>query len=346
MIQHSLPLITGETLSAVKEVLDSKMLAHGAVVESFEKGITDYIGGYETACVGSGGAAILLALNALNIGINDEVIFPTYVCRSVIEAVLTSGAKPVLCDVDENWVVSYRTIYPVVTKRTRAIIVPHVYGIKADVGEISKLGIPIIEDCAQAFGKTINNKKIGLDAELSIFSFHPTKCLTTGEGGAIMLNKKAKTLREKVFALRDGESKFTRRIFSPMSDISATIGLVQLKNYDAFLDRRFQIARRYDEVLLNKKSIKIINSNKIDTMYFRYVLKTDRVSKIYFEKFEREGIVTRRGVDLLLHSITGDNKTFKNSEFLFNHTLSLPIYPSLTEDEVLKILNAVDIIFN
>lgn len=347
MILHSCPLIDDDILTNIEKVLTSKMIAQGEVVEAFEKGITDYIGGYRTVCVGCGTAALLLSLKILNINDKDEVILPSLVCRSVYEATAESGAVPVLCDVDDNWVVSYNSIEPFITNKTKAIIVPHLYGIKADIEEIKKLNVPIIEDCAQAFGRTIDNKKIGTEGDLAVFSFNPTKCLTTGEGGGVMINGNNKQLAEKLLRIRSGDTELSRRFFSPMSNISAAIGISQLEKYDIFLEKRFRIAGLYNQLFGKTKGIQCLDNSKNSTMYYRYVVKTEQPCETYIKSFEREGVIARRGADLLLHrAAKQDPKKFENSEYLFKHTLSIPIYPALKEEEVTHICKVIDKIFN
>lgn len=341
MIPHSYPFLDDDTLQSIKKILDSRMLAQGKVVRKFESRITEYIGGHATACVGSGSAAILLGLKVLGVGPGDEVVLPTYVCSSVLEAVLASDATPVLCDVNDHWVVSSDTIAATLSRKTKAIIVPHVYGIVADVDEIRKLGIPILEDCAQAFGRTTHNAAIGVKGDLAVFSFHPTKCLTTGEGGALMLNKPM-ALRDRMFELRDGDASLYRRIFSPMSDIAAGIGLSQLNSYDHFLERRRSIAKQYDHALSDKSSVNIIDPLQTPTMYFRYVIKTSDAFDKYQYKFAQDGISVRRGIDALLHrKLNKHPSDYKNAEYLFDHTLSLPIYPALDDINLQKIIESV-----
>jgi len=346
MITHSSPSLSCDILSEIKDVLHTKMIAQGQVVELFEQQISKYIGGRSTICVGSGTAAIQLSLKALKVGIGDEVILPTLVCRNVLEAVLSNGSTPVLCDVGDNWVVTYDTVKQCVTRKTKVIIVPHLYGIKVDIQTINKIGIPIIEDCAQAFGRTIDNIRIGNEGDLAVFSFHATKCLTTGEGGAVMVNSNNKLLIRRLFQLRDGGNELSRRIFSPMSNISAAIGIVQLRKYDYFLKKRFELARLYNRFFKNKNDVQTLDNKKNSSMYFRYVVKTRRTFSSNAKKFEKEGIVVRRGVDLLLHHLIGKKAyEFKNADFLFNHTISLPIYPALKQKEIRCICRAINNVF-
>lgn len=343
MITHSSPYVKSkDIIREIKKVLDSKMLAQGEVVRKFEEEITSYLSGYKTACVGSGTAAIWLALKVLEVKEGEEVVLPTLVCKSVLEAVMASQAIPVLCDVDDDWVVSYQTIKPFLTKKTKVIIVPHIYGIKADINNIRQLGLPVIEDCAQAFGKTIDNRRIGIEGELSIFSFHPTKCLTTGEGGAVMVNYRSKKLTSRLLQMRNGGPRFCRINFAPMSDITAAIGLTQLSRYDYFLQRRFQIARYYDYVLKQKEDIEQLGGKPLPSMFFRYVVKTKRSFNYYVGPFAKEGIIVRKGVDLLLHRLLKmDRILFRNAEYLFEHTLSIPIYPVLSDSQIKHIGKAM-----
>ena len=265
MILHSKPWITEEDNLAVAQVMSSGMIGQGRKVIEFEKNFSDWVGGVNGVAVGSGAAALQLALLGLGINSTHEVILPTYVCESVLEAVLSVGATPVLSDVGVNWLIEAHTVEKLITKKTAAIIVPHMYGIFADVKSFKKFGLPVIEDCAQAVG----DKKIDkIEGDIAVFSFHPTKCLTSGEGG--MLVSKNEILLEKAREIRDGNKTVLHaRFLSPMSDIQAALGLSQLSRYADFLKKRREIAGKYliDLAAIN---MKLVNYEaKASSMFFR-----------------------------------------------------------------------------
>ncbi len=321
------------------------MIGQGDRTAVFEREFSRWVGvEHDGVGVASGAAALTLALLAIGAGRGDEVILPTYVCPSVMEAVITVEATPVLCDVGLSWVMESQNVAPYITNKTKAIIVPHMYGIFADVISFKQFKIPIIEDCAQAI--TGNNEK-QVFGDIAFFSFHPTKCLTTGEGGIAISRNEQYVKRMRI--LRDGvESANVARVFSPMSDIASSLGLSQLSRYNEALDRRRSIASYYREVL--EKVVPHAFSASIfkKSMFFRFPLRVPGGLELYQARFEEKGINIRRGVDKLLHRLLNiaDDK-YPTSVMLFNSTISLPIYPALTEEEISYCANlAADILSN
>jgi dTDP-4-amino-4,6-dideoxygalactose transaminase len=152
MIPHSKPWITPADVEAVERALGSGMIGNGSRVAELESSLSRWVGCEDGVAVGSGSAAVLLALLGVGIEPGDDVVMPTYVCSSVLEAVITAGARPLLCDVGSEWVVTPADVERVITRETKAIIVPHMYGIFAGVSEFRAFGRPVIEDCAQAVG--------------------------------------------------------------------------------------------------------------------------------------------------------------------------------------------------
>src|SRR6185369_15632781 len=171
----SKPWITNEDIEAVSRSLQGLMIGQADTTAEFESLIAEWVVGQGGVAVGSGTAAILLALKTLGIKEGDEVVLPTYVCHSVAEAVVASGAKPILCNVGENWVMTPESLALHLTSKSKAIIVPHLYGIYADIAGFKQFGLPIIEDCAQALGRSRSHP---IKGDIAVFSFHPTKCLS------------------------------------------------------------------------------------------------------------------------------------------------------------------------
>lgn len=337
-ILHSKPWITEEDKLSVAETLSSGMLAQGEKVKEFELKFSDWVGGKTGIATGSGTSAIYLALLTLDIKSEDEVILPTYVCESVLEAVLSSGAKPVLCDVGPDWVVEPNCVEKLITPKTVAIIVPHMYGIFADVKGFKKFNVPVIEDCAQAVG----DKKIdSIQGDIAVFSFHPTKCLTTGEGG--MLVSGNEKINEKARELRDGDkNNLHARFLSPMSNIQAALGISQLNRYPEFLRKRREIAGKY-LTHLAAIDLKLVNYEaKASSMFFRMPVRTIGGAYKYQGLFEKEKIHVRKGVDKLLHRMMKlDDALFPMAVQHFDTTVSVPIYPALTDGDILKCVASV-----
>jgi UDP-4-amino-4-deoxy-L-arabinose-oxoglutarate aminotransferase len=343
MISHSRPLITDADRRALDEVLASRMLAQGERTQQFEQKLSEWVGGEGGVAVGRGSAALVLALRALDIGEGDEVVLPTYVCRSVLEAVVTVGAVPVLCDVGPDWVVTDENVASVLTGRTQALIVPHMYGIFADVASLTRFGLPIIEDCAQA----VDDKgKHPIRGDIAVFSLHPTKCFTTGEGGIGVTRDPARLAAMRV--IRDGTGAAAQgRLFSPLSDLAAALGLSQLSRYHDALARRRVLANRYTAALEPLLPDSFRNHPARDGMYFRYPLKIAGGLDACSDRFARHGVCVRRGVDMLLHRLRGEpDANFKMAVALFETTVSLPLYPALTDEEHAVCVNAAVEIFS
>ncbi len=296
MIPHSRPWIAGDDLEAVAGVLRSGQIAEGPTTARFEAAMSQWLGlRHPGVAVGSGAAAHQLALLALDVSSGDEVVLPTYVCRSVLDVVRASGATPVLADVGPQWVVTPATVAALVGERTRAIIVPHLYGIFADVAAFRTFGVPIIEDCGQAVDCP---PRWALEGDVGVFSFHPTECLTTGEGGLAAAWDSSLNMRLRGF--RDGRLS-ARRVLAPMSDVAAALGLSQLARYDVALERRRLIAGTYRHALGEAAGPLLRRTPWDRTMHFRFVMSSEGGLDAQAAAFARKRVIVRRGVDELLY---------------------------------------------
>lgn len=146
MIPHSRPWITPSDLRAVRRTLDTAMIGQGNLTATWEKTLSAWVHGIGGVAVASGSAALELALRALHCRKGTEVIMPAYVCRDVYQAIVASGARPVLCDVGPDWLVEPENVAPLVSARTGALLLPHLYGLFLDLDRFRGFGVPIIED--------------------------------------------------------------------------------------------------------------------------------------------------------------------------------------------------------
>lgn len=340
MIPHSKPLISTHAYKAIHDVLKTNLITCGDKVRKFEESISSYIGTKKTFTTSNCTSAILMALKALCIKERDEVILPTYVCKTVLDAVSANGSIPVLCDIGNYWNVTTESVSNVLSSKTKAIIVVHIFGIPVNTFSFRKFNLPIIEDCAQAFGAITEETKVGSIGDIGVFSFQATKCLTTGEGGAITANND--------YLIKKIENIANNNIVpSIMCDIQAALGLSQLDNYDQFILKRKNIAERYFKGLKGVVNLELPVHLKDKSIFFRYPVKMKKhnFSQIKIE-YEKRNIQVRRGVDALLHNELGlSDSNFINSVKIFTETLSLPIYPALTEEEQAKVIEATRDIF-
>ncbi len=339
IITHSKPFLSAKDQKAINAVLKSGMVAEGNVVREFEHTVSQYLGLLGGVATSSGTDALLLAMKSLGISNADEVIIPTYACRSVWDAVKITGAKPVLCDIGEDWCGNLDTIKPHITRRTKAIIVVHTYGIMVEVASICKLGIPVIEDCCQAFGNKWEGKMAGTIGDFCVLSFHATKLLTTGEGGMVLT--KDRNWISRLRGLKQGKNiRGIVRYRQPMSDLQAALGLSQLARYESFLKRRRLIADYYF-THLQGLLIELPNHIRHRSIFFRFPLRIRGDFEALRKLFDAEGIQVRHGVDALLHRIMEVGSTkFPMAQKYFNETLSIPLYPALKRKECERVVDA------
>ena len=334
-ISHSKPTINSIDLVAVKFQLNEKNLANGSKVQEFEKliGVANDVS--YALCTSSGSSALQVCLLALKMPIHSEIILPSYVCKSVYDAVRSLGFIPVLCDIGSNWVMTEKSIRSKITNKTAAIILVHTFGIDAWNDELNKLNIPIIEDLCQGFALQKYTHR-PLKGIMGFCSFNATKCLTTGEGGAVITNS-VDHYNRSTQIIKD---KLVSTIFS---DYQAALGIAQLKQYPEFVEARKKIAKRYINEINDKSNTENFSKTMDKSVCFRFVLSGNYNVDAIIEKAGRENIAIRRGVDKMLHS--KDNlKDFDETIKTFNSTLSLPIYPSLSneeQDRVIKFINSL-----
>jgi dTDP-4-amino-4,6-dideoxygalactose transaminase len=328
-ISHSKPYISINEQLAVRDLLDKSHLAKGPVNEELEKALRLYFSANECMCFPSASIAIFAALKNMIRNSDDEVILPTYVCDSVLKAILEIGAVPVLCDIGKDWNITVAAVEKHISSKTKAIIVPHIFGLPAEVNHICDLGIPVIEDCAQSFGACLGGKKLGTFGNYGAFSFNATKCISAGEGGALIST----------------EYSINTDFFAIFSDVQAALALSQLEKYNDFLERRKKIAGMYFSGIKQDLTDKL-RAQRENSVFFRFPLDVD---KLDFDRIQAEfvlqGVAVRRGVDVLLHrKLALSDTDFPNAVKTFNRTLSVPIYPALQDEEAEKIIEAVNAI--
>jgi perosamine synthetase len=317
--------------------MGSGYIAQGAMVAEFEEKYSNYLGIYGAIATNSGTSALHLALLSLDIKRGDEVILPTYVCTSLLNAINYVNATPIFVDIDSNdYNLNPQILDNYITKRTKAIIIPHMFGKCADLDEIIKYDIPIIEDCAQSLGAKYKGKKAGSMGLLSICSFYATKMITTGEGGIVASNDEH--LLEKMRDLRDYDFKqrYITRYNYKMTDMQASMGINQLKKLSCFISRRKYVAECYNKILTNSSNIKTPAYDN-ERVYYRYIIQIKKNLESIENYFLDNNIMCRRSINGLLHKYANTPGNFPNAEYAISNTLSIPIYPSLSNEDLEKI---------
>lgn len=347
IIHHSKPDIWEDDVEAVSSTLRSGFLSQGEKVLDFEDKMRHFVGRKYALAVNSGTSALHLALLSLGIKEGDEVILPTYLCSAVLNPITYLRATPVLIDTEKsNFNVSVDCIRQAATPRTKAIIVPHLFGCPVPIDEIISLGVPIIEDCAQAIGGTYKGKELGSYGDVSICSFYATKMMTTGQGGMVLTDDE--DIYQRALDLRefDGCDNYKARYNYKLTDIQAALGIVQLERLPEFTRYRRSVARRYNSVF-SKLPFTLPEAARIkENVFFRYVMLTDEFRDDVIGQYRHLGIEVKKPVHKPLHRyLKLDPDRFPQAEKLMEKAISIPIYPALDDHEIERIIDATRQIF-
>ena len=335
-IPHSMPTLGQEEARGLQEVLASGNIATGEEVERFEQAMAPYLGLRGAVATSSGTAALHLGLLALGVKEGDEVIIPSFTCSALLNAAHYCRATPVVVDVDEEQMnISYAATRKALTKRTTAIVVPHMFGNPVeDMDDFLSLGPPLIEDCAQSLGATCRGRMTGTLGEIAMFSFYGTKVITTGHGGMVV--SRNDKLLERIRDLREYDKKddYKVRYNYCMTDLQARMGRIQLGKLPSFLKTREERAQLYDKHIKGLEGVMLPRHGGI---YYRYVVKINegKLQQV-LEKLQQEGIEAQQPVFCPLHRYLGLDG-FEATEKVYAEALSLPIYPRLKSEEVSSI---------
>jgi len=340
MIPHSKVVLEEEDIAGVVEVLRSGQLAAGTKVRTLEENLASLIGVRYGAAVSSGTAALHLALLCLGIGHGSEVILPSYVCTALLNAVHYVRGTPVVVDVNpDTYNLEEEAIRGAITPKTGAIIVPHMFGLAADMDGILSLGVPVIEDCAQSVGARYKGKCTGSFGKLSIFSFYATKMICAAEGGLVLSDDVALIERIRDLRAYDEKEAYSVRYNYKLTDIQAALVISQLKRWPGLIRKRRKISRIYDAGLEGHVSRIPVNPEGSEHSYYRYVIQVDDPIG-FLKEMRTRGVECRKPVFKPLHrylNLSG----FPMTELAWSKAVSIPIYPSLSEIEADRIVDAV-----
>jgi dTDP-4-amino-4,6-dideoxygalactose transaminase len=243
--------------AAVNRVLDSERYILGPEVQAFEREFAEYCGTSHAVGVANGTEAITIALRAMGIGPGDEVVVPSFTFYASAEAIPPTGATPVFCDVDpDTYCVTAETVRAALTPRTKAVIAVHLFGNVAPVAEIEALGVPVLEDAAQAAGSICTTGRPGALGTAATFSFFPSKNLGCfGDGGIITTSDEQIAERARTLRFHGSHDKVTYEQVgynSRLDELQAAVLRVQLPHLDAWADGRRQAAEHYEEAGLGE----------------------------------------------------------------------------------------------
>ena len=360
----SKPFFDQEEIIEIKKVLDSGWVSQGPEVKEFENKVSKYLNIKYAIAVSNCTAALHLALKSIGISTNDEVLVADYTFPATGHSVLYCKAKPIFIDVNpKTYNIDPSKIEEKITDKTKAIIPVHTFGQSSEMDEIKKIAIEhnlrIIEDAACSFGAKYKNKYSGTLGDIGCFSFHARKGITTGEGGMVVTNNKelADKIRHfSVFGMKSAwdREKATNFIVPEfidvgynykMSDITAAIGIVQLNRIKKIIKRKVELAKYWDE--------KIENLNYIDAPYVSQNCKHIYQSYVTLvdKKIDRNNLITKllgKGIQTQIGTYAShiqpayiNNQICPNSLDIFKRALALPMYYSLSYENIDYVFNII-----
>lgn len=340
---------------AMQRVLDSGIYVLGKEVATFEQEFASYSQLKYAIGVGNGTDALFLSLKALGIGSGDEVITTAMTAAYTAFVVVYAGATPVFVDIHpDTYEIDETKLEQAITKRTKAIIPVHLFGQPCNIQAIMNIAkrhkLKVIEDCCQAHGAQVGNRRVGTFGDVACYSFYPTKNLGgIGDGGAILTHTKA--LAEKIRLLHNGHqtSKYYHTAVgynSRLDEMQAAILRVKLNHLDQFIAKRQQIASWYDQYLDDAVVVKPVVRNHVRHVYHLYVIQSkqrDRLQKV----LAKNNIFTQVHYPWPLHKLPAFSSLKKkyrlpHSELMSKKALSLPIYPGLNQRSVKRIADIIN----
>ena len=352
--------INEQDIEAVVNVLKSDYLTTGPKIAEFERKVADYTGAKYAVAIANGTAALHAACYAAGIGEGDEVITTPITFAASSNCVLYCGGTPVFADINpETYNISPEDIERKITPKTKAIIAVHFTGQPCEMEQIHviahKYNLIVIEDGAHALGAEYQGKRVGTLSDMTTFSFHPVKHITTGEGGMILtdnpeLYQRLKLFRthgitreEELLTKNDGPWYYEQLDLGynyRITDIQCALGVSQMDRLPEFLEKRKQIAKRYNEAFAANEQIQLpYQKEGCDNAWHLYVIRIKNGKrKEIFEKLRAAGIgVNVHYIPVYQHPYHRTHGyaevTCPNAEEYYKECISLPMYPDLKEEE-------------
>lgn len=372
MIPYARQSVDEEDIQGVVEVLRSDWLTTGPMVERFEQAVGDFVGAKHAVAVSNGTAALHAAMAAASIGPGDEVIVPTMTFAATANAVVFQGGHPVFIDVLPNTLlVDPSEAEAKITSRTRAIIAVDYAGQPCEYDALraiaDKHGVSLVADACHSLGAEYKRRKVGTLADLTVFSFHPVKHITTGEGGMVVTDnveyaEKMRRFRNHGISTDHRQRAKDSTWFYEMTDLGynyrltdfqCALGVSQLRKLPDWIKRRREIAREYDLAFAQSPAIKpLVASADIKHSYHLYVVKLEEAQlegrrASAFEALRQEGIgVNVHYIPVHLHPFYCEHFGTRPgmcpvAEEAYERILSLPIFPTMKDQEVKEVIEKV-----
>ncbi len=351
VVPHARPIIGAAEEEAVLRVLRSGALAQGAEVAAFEGEFAEHFGlGRPCVAVNSGTSGLHLALLALGVGPGDEVVVPSFTFAATANAVALTGATPVFADVDDHFCLDPEAVSAVVGPRTAALLPVHLYGQPAAMDRLLPLahrhGLAVVEDAAQAHGAALGGTPVGALGDVGVFSLYPTKNMTSGEGGMVPV---AAPEHERLLRLLRNQGMAERYrnevvgLNNRMSDLHAAIGRVQLTRVAGWTRRRREIAAVYDARLHGVGTPAVREG--ATHVYHQYTVRVPEDRDGFAAALLAEhGIASGVFYPVPVHRLPsfGLSLDLPATERAAAQCLSLPVHPALTDDDVDRVVVAVN----
>ena len=339
------PQINWREQLAVMRVLKSGSLAQGPEVKLFEEEFSKIVGDRECVAVNSGTSALHVSLLALGIGSGDEVILPSFTFAATANVVALVGATPVFVDIDpKTFCIDADLIQSAISKKTKAIIVVHLYGLAADMTKILEIAqinsLLVVEDAAQAHLASIDNKNVGTFGDAAAFSFYPTKNMTSGEGGMVVLKNSKDARICRLLRNQGMESKYQNEVIGfnlRMTDIHAAIGRCQLRKLSEATEKRIKNAQ-YLSQKLNSEFIPYVPTG-FKHVFHQYTVRIKDSRNDFSVALQNLGIGNSVYYPTQVHKLPSFNLDLilRETELATNEVLSLPVHPSLTKRQLIRV---------
>jgi dTDP-4-amino-4,6-dideoxygalactose transaminase len=331
-------------------VIESGRYILGPEVEAFENEFAGYLGAAHCVGVANGTDAITLALRALGVEQGDEVVLPSFTFYATAEAAVNAGATPVFCDIDpDTFCVTRETVERAITPRTKAIVAVHLFGNVAPVPDLMELGLPVLEDAAQAAGATLDGRKAGSLGHAATFSFFPSKNLyCLGDGGAVTTNDPEVAERVRRLRFHGSEDKVTFvdvGYNSRLDELQAAALRVLLPELDGWNESRRSAARAYEEQGLREVVSLPTPVKGADPVYHLYVVRSAAADELAAE-LEAEGIGVRAYYRVPVHLQPamarwgGPELDLPGTETAARENLAFPMGSELAPEAISEVVNA------
>lgn len=330
---------------AAADAVASGQWAGGPRVQALEVALARRARRAHAVGVASGLSALRLGLKALGVERGDEVIVPAYACVALANAALALGASPIAAEVGADWNVDPRAVAAVRTSRTRAVIAVNTFGVAADVASLGRTGLSVIEDCAHGFGLAVADGVMGGRADLAVLSFHATKLIGAGEGGAVVTDRAEAA--EVVRTWRDygDEPPDGTRLNDKLSDVHAAIAGCQLERLEAMIAAREARAQRYEARLATvaqRTGAFRLPAGPAPRVWYRYAIElTERDAADVVDALRQRGIGAARPVT---DWRPAGGRACPTADRAYARLVSLPLYPTLRDDEQERVCDALEVV--